>query len=40
MIPGVNIIRGKASVAGAKRPGGAGGTLNPSAGDLGGGVPK
>ena len=40
MIPGVNIIRGKASVAGAKRAGGAGCTLNPSAGDLGGGIPK
>ena len=40
MIPGVNIIRGKASIAGAKRPWAAGGTLNPSAGDLGGGVPK
>ena len=30
MLPGVNIISGKASVAGVK---GAGGALNPSAGD-------
>ena len=37
MIPGVNIISGKAGVAGFNW---AGGALNPSAGDLGGGAPS
>ena len=37
MIPEVNIISGKASVGGVE---GDGGALSPSAGDLGGGVPK
>ena len=36
MIPGVNMISRKASVAGAK---GAGDALSPSAGDLEGGAP-
>ena len=36
IIPGVNIICGKASLAGIK---GAGGTLSPSAGNLGSGSP-
>ena len=36
MIPGVNMISRKASVAGTK---GVGDALSPSAGDLGGGAP-
>ena len=36
MIPGVNIISRKASVVGVE---GAGGTLSPSAGDVGAGAP-
>ena len=39
MIPGVNVISGKASVANVNRAGKPGGALSPSARDFGGGAP-
>ena len=40
MIPGVNIISGKANVESVNGAGGSGGTLSPSARILGGGAPS